>query len=72
MKALLGKLLLDINEAKEEILIMLDDLQLFPKTLVRRLKRIEEHFNLPLDPNNSPSSSKEPITVDLSYMSRST
>lgn len=31
MKAILGRVLLDINEAKEEILIMLDELQLFLK-----------------------------------------
>ena len=47
MKILLGSVLLDHNEAKEEVFLMLDELQLSMKNLEKHLNRIEYHLGLP-------------------------
>lgn len=56
--------LLDHNEAKEEIFLVLDELQPSMKNLEKHLNPTEHHLGLPPYPSYVSSSSKELIVVE--------
>lgn len=72
MKTSMGRVLLDKDEAKEEILLMLNELHLYMKTLAQCMKRIKDHCGLPSKPNNSINHEKAPMEVVPSNSSMST
>lgn len=64
MRSFLARVLLDSNQAKKEILLILDEIQLYMKNLDRKMKWIDDHLNLPPDLGSSPHHGKEPINMD--------
>lgn len=66
---LLGRVIMEMNDAKEEILLMLDKVVLHQKEMGARLKQIEAHVFVAPSPSGYNQGNTNPIDMDISTSS---